>query len=54
MGLLHKIGYLLEVAAFCSLIISKAWRAAELSGFVVTALLMVGSMYCLVRAELPK
>ena len=54
MGLLHKIGYVLEVAAFCSLIISKVWKAAEHSGFVVTVLLMIGSMYCLARAELPK
>jgi hypothetical protein len=54
MGFLHRIGYVLEVAAFCSLIISKVWKAAEHSGFVVTVLLMVGSMYCLARAELPK
>jgi acetolactate synthase regulatory subunit len=52
--LLHKIGYVLEVAAFCSLILSKVWRVAEHSGFVVTVMLMVGSMYCLARAELPK
>ena len=54
MGLLHKIGYVLEVAAFCSLILSKVWKVAEYSGFVVTVLLMIGSMYCLARAELPK
>jgi hypothetical protein len=54
MGLLHKIGYILELAAFCSLMISKVWDAAEHSGFVVTVLFMVGSMYCLARAELPK
>jgi hypothetical protein len=54
MGLLHKIGYVLEVAAFCSLIISKVWKAVENPGFVVTVLLMVSSMYCLARAELPR
>jgi len=54
MGLLHKIGYILEVAAFCSLILSKVWKAAEHSGFVVTILFMIGSMYCLARAELPQ
>jgi hypothetical protein len=54
MGLLHKIGYILEVAAFCSLILSKVWKAAEYSGFVVTVLFMIGSMYCLARAELPQ
>mgnify|MGYP001039313353 CR=1 FL=1 len=54
MGLFHKLGYILEVAAFCSLILSKAWKATEYSGFVVTILLMIGSMYCLARAELPK
>jgi len=54
MGLLHKLGYILELAAFCSLILSKVWETTEHSGFVVTVLLMVGSMYCLARAELPK
>ena len=54
MGLLHKLGYILELAAFCSLILSKVWEATEHSGFVVTILLMIGSMYCLARAELPK
>ncbi len=54
MGLLHKIGYVLEVAAFCSLILSRVWTAAENSGFAVTVLFMIGSMYCLARAELPK
>jgi hypothetical protein len=54
MGLLHKIGYVLEVAAFCSLIILKVWKAVEHPGFVVTVLLMVSSMYCLARAELPR
>ena len=54
MGLLHKIGYILEVVAFCSLILSKIWKAAEHSGFVVTVLFMICSMYCLARAELPK
>ena len=54
MGLLHKLGYILEVAAFCSLIISKVWKTVENPGFVVTILFMIGSMYCLARAELPK
>ena len=54
MGLLHKLGYILEVAAFCSLIISRVWKATENPGFAVAILLMIGSMYCLARAELPK
>ena len=54
MGWLHKIVYVLEVATFCSLIISKVWKAVEHPGFVVTVLLMVSSMYCLARAELPR
>ena len=54
MGLFHKLGYILEVAAFCSLIISKVLKAKENPGFVVAILFMIGSMYCLARAELPK
>lgn len=54
MGLLHKLGYILEIAAFCSLVISKIWEATENPGFVATILFMSGSMYCLARAELPR
>ena len=58
MGLLHKVGYIIELVALCLLILYKYWEATENEysawAFPVAILLMVGSLYCLARAEVSK